>query len=216
MPRTFTEEKTVFKFDELDESAQERALDYFRESACDDSYWYESIYEDTARIFDILGIHSERQERLMSGKTRTVKPNVCFSGFCSQGDGACFEGNYSYAKNASKKIREHAPQDSELHRIADELTALQRKSFYQLAATVKHSGHYYHEHCTSIDVEDSRRSYGDCDESTAESVADLLRDLMRWIYKQLESEYEYQTSDEAIKESIAANEYEFDESGNIA
>lgn len=34
MPRTFTEEKTVFKFEELDESAQSKALDCFREGAC--------------------------------------------------------------------------------------------------------------------------------------------------------------------------------------
>lgn len=215
MPRTMTIEKTVFKFSELDESAQSKALDYFRESACADSWWHESIYEDCKTIFDILGIHSERPVKLMNGKTR-YEPAIWFSGFYSQGDGACFEGSYSYAKNASKRIREHAPQDSELHRIADELTALQRKAFYSLTVKVAHRGHYYHSGCTSIDVEDSRRSYGDCDESTAESVAQALRDLMDWIYSSLETEYEYQTSDEVIAESIEANDYEFDESGRLA
>jgi hypothetical protein len=210
-----TIEKTVFKFEELDESAQERALDYFRQSAYEDSYWSEFIYEDCKIIFDILGITSEKPVKLMNGKTR-YEPCIWFSGFSSQGDGACFEGSYSYKAGCSKKIREHAPVDSELHRIADELTALQRKAFYSLSATVTHRGHYYHEFCTSIDVEDSRRPYGDTDESTAESVADLLRDLMRWIYRQMESEYNYQTSDEAIKETIEANEYEFDESGRLA
>lgn len=214
MPRTFTEEKTVFKFEELSPKAQERALDYFRSSACDDSYWHEFIYDDCKTIFEILGISSEKPVKLMNGKTR-YEPCIWFSGFSSQGDGACFEGSYSYAKNASKRIREHAPQDSELHRIADGLRDIQRKAFYSLSATVNHRGHDYHEHCTSIDVEDSRRSYGECDESTAETVADLLRDLMRWIYRQLESEYDYQTSDACLKENIAANEYEFDESGRL-
>lgn len=31
-----------------------------------------------------------------------------------------------------RKIRSHAPQDGELHRIADALQAIQRRSFYQL------------------------------------------------------------------------------------
>lgn len=215
MPRNVIEEKTVFKFEELNESAQERALDYFRSSACEDSYWIEFIYEDCRIIFDILGITSEKPVKLMNGKTR-YEPAIWFSGFSSQGDGACFEGSYSYKAGASKKIREHAPQDSELHRIADGLQNVQRRNFYGLTATVKHTGHYYHEFSTTIDVEDSRRSYGETDESTAETVADLLRDLMRWIYRQLETEYEYQTSDEAIKETIDANEYEFDESGKLA
>lgn len=214
MPRTFTEEKTVFKFEELDESAQSKALDYFREGACADSWWYESIYEDTARIFDILGIYSEKRVPLMNGKTRT-EPAIWFSGFASQGDGACFEGSYSYKKGSAKAIREHAPQDSGLHRIADELQALQRRAFYSLSASVKHRGHYYHSGCTSIDVEDSRRPY-DIDSELEEGVAQALRDLMDWIYKQLESEYEYQTSDDCIRENIDANGYEFDESGNLA
>ena len=39
---------------------------------------------------------------------------------------------------------------------------------------------------------------------------------MRWSYRLLEREYEYLTSDDAIKETIEANEYEFDENGNLA
>lgn len=214
MPRTMTLEKTVFKFDELDESAQSKALDYFREGACADSWWYESIYEDCRIIFDILGISSEKPVRLMNGKTR-YEPAIWFSGFSSQGDGACFEGSYSYKKGSAKAIRAHAPQDSELHRIADELQALQRRAFYSLSASVSHRGHYYHSGCTSIDVEDSRRPY-DIDSELEEGVAQALRDLMDWIYQQLESEYEYQTSDDCIRENIAANEYEFDESGSLA
>jgi hypothetical protein len=214
MPHTVTIEKTLFKFDELDDSAKEKALNYFRESACDDSYWYESIYEDCAAIFDILGISSEKPVKLMNGSTR-YEPAIWFSGFCSQGDGACFEGSYSYKAGSCKKIREHAPQDSELHSIADDLRDLQRKAFYSLSATVKHSGHYYHEYCTSIDVEDSRRPYGDTDSDTEKEMSEILRRLMKWIYRQLESEYEYQTSDETLAENIRANDYDFDESGNL-
>lgn len=50
-------------------------------------------------------------------------------------------------------IREYAPQDTELHRIADALQAIQRRNFYQLRADASHRGHYYHEYCMAISVE---------------------------------------------------------------
>lgn len=43
-----------------------------------------------------------------------------------------------------------------------------------------------------------------------------MKDFARWIYKQLEPDWDYQTSDEAIEESINANEYEFTADGKIA
>lgn len=44
-------------------------------------------------------------------------------------------------------------------------------------------------------------------------IVEAFRDLARWLYRQLEREYEYQTSDEAIDETILANEYTFTETG---
>ena len=49
-----------------------------------------------------------------------------------------------------------------------------------------------------------------------DELEELLRDFMQWIYRQLEAEYEYQTSDEAIAENFTANETEFDADGNLA
>jgi hypothetical protein len=46
-----------------------------------------------------------------------------------------------------------------------------------------------------------------------EVVIEALRDLARWLYRQLEREYEYLTSDEAVDESIVANEYTFTAAG---
>jgi hypothetical protein len=38
---------------------------------------------------------------------------------------------------------------------------------------------------------------------------------MDWLYLTLEKEYEYLTSEETIKESLIANEYDFTEDGKI-
>ena len=40
-----------------------------------------------------------------------------------------------------------------------------------------------------------------------------LRDLARWLYRQLQAEYDHLTSDEAIEEGIIVNEYTFTEEG---
>jgi len=216
MPRTFTEEKTVYGFDELDKKAQERALDYFRSSACDDSWWHECIYEDAARIFDILGIHSERSIKLMSGKTRQ-EPDISFSGFWCQGDGASFTGSWRYKRGMVKAMKAYAPQDSELQEIATGLQEMQRRTFYKLTARiVRTDSHYCHENTVSFEFEIDGDSWRAIPDDVTGGVENYMQRLMRWIYRQLEKEYEYQTSDECLIENIHANEYEFDESGRLA
>lgn len=211
MPHTIT--STVYRFEELDDAAKDRARAWMREGACTDSYWYEFVLEDADTIAGILGIAIDRRAyRTMGGGTGS-NPAIYFSGFASQGDGACLEGTYRYAKGSTKKIRQHAPQDAQLHRIADELAALQKPHLYRLSARLKHSGHYSHEHSVTINVYDGEN---DADAATCDALADILRDFMHWIYRQLEAEYDYQMSDEAIEETITANEYEFWQDGTRA
>ena len=50
-------------------------------------------------------------------------------------------------------------------------------------------------------------------EDAEEVVTEALRDLARWVYRQLEAEYDHLTSDESIEEGIIANEYTFTEGG---
>jgi len=195
-PMTQIIETTVYSFDELSDAAKEKARDWYREGALDYD-WYDSVYSDAKEAGRILGIEIT---------------DIFFSGFCSQGDGACFEGRYSYAKQSAKKIREYAPQDTILHSIADSLQAIQAESFYSLEASVKHRGHYSHEFCTDIDVFDGRS--GDCAPvDVAEAITKELRRLMKWIYRQLEADYDYLNSDESVDETIKINEYTFTESG---
>ena len=142
------------------------------------------------------------------------EPTIYYSGFWSQGGGACFEGHYEYKAGAVKAVKEYAPLDKDLHRIVKALQDIQRKNFYQLTARCKHSGHYYHSGCMSVDVERS-----DGKEMTAdaeETVEECLRDFADWIYRQLENEYDYRTSEEACREAIEANDYEFTEKGYLA
>lgn len=211
-------EHTIYKFEELSDQAKERARDWWREGALDYDWW-DFVYEDAERMGKLLGIElAQKPVKLMSGKTR-YDPCIYFSGFYSQGDGACFEGSYSYAKGAAKAIRkETGNTDHKLASIADRLQAIQRRYFYKLEAKVKQSGRYNHEFSTDIDVWISDKDEYDngAPEDAAEEVSDCLRDFMRWIYGQLRAEYEYQMADEQVDESITINEYTFDEDGRRA
>lgn len=189
-------------FDELDDAGKERAREWMRAGVCDDSWWYEGVYDDAERVCEILGVELDRKD----GK----RPAIYFSGFSSQGDGACFEGVYRYAPGCARKIREYAPEDTRLHAIADTLTAVQRPACYSVTARITHQGHYCHEYSTRIESGCGRGRFTDGD---GEALADALHDLMRWIYRSLETEYEWRNEDAQIDDTIRANEYTFTPDG---
>lgn len=191
------EETKLYKYSELSEDSQEKAREWFREGGFDYEWW-DFCFDDAKEIGKILGIDIS---------------NIYFSGFSSQSDGACFEGSYRYNKGSVKAIKAYAPQDKELYSIALELSKLQRKHFYGLSAHVKHSGHYNHELCTDIHVYDRDEDYASAQDD--EALSEILRDLMRWIYKRLETEWDYMNNDEQIAETIQTNEYEFTDGGRI-
>ncbi|MGF7006962.1 antitoxin of toxin-antitoxin stability system [Aminobacter sp. BE322] len=205
-------ETTVYRLDELSDDAKEKARAWYREGGFDYD-WYDAVYEDFQRIAEILGIRFKtRTVRLLGGGSRQ-EPCIWFRGLWSQGDGASFEGNYAYRKNASAEIRSYAPKDTILHGIADALQSVQRRNFYQLRAEASHRGHYYHEYCMAISVTRDSPTYQDMTADAEEVITEALRDLARWLYRQLEREYDYLSSDEAVDETITANEYTFTENG---
>jgi hypothetical protein len=206
-----TVEETVYKFSELSDAAKEVARNWWRECSSSDDWW-DFVYDDAAQIAELMGIDLRtRPVKLMGGGVR-YEPNIWFSGFCSQGDGACFEGDYSYRKGSVKAVKRHAPQDQELHAIVEGLYEIQKRNFYRVACTVQHRGHYSHSGCTEFDFDRS-----DCEVSSddRDEVRKYLRRFMDWIYEQLETEHDWLNSDEQVDESIIANEYEFTESGDI-
>ena len=210
MPRTV--ETVVYPIEELPEAAKERARAWFRET-CLEHEWYDAVFEDFETICRILGVTLRTSPvRLMGGGTRE-KPHLWFRGFSSQGDGASFEGCYGHARGAARAIRAHAPKDEELHRIADELQAVQRRNFYQLHCTIRTSGNYCHEYSMAIEVERDSPTWQPMTDGAEDAVIEAMRDLARWLYRQLEREYDYLTSDDAVDEAIAINQWSFTAQG---
>jgi len=145
-----------------------------------------------------------------------------FSGFCSQGDGACFTG----VMREWGKFVEKTPSFVEAFPNTANFLALEGGEY-----TISHRDRYCHEYSTSheyrADIEDeiealelvadgdaldymklatykaAMREDGD---SVEKWLTEHFRDKMRMLYKTLEAEYNYLTSDETVWETLEAND----------
>lgn len=203
----------VYKFDKLPDDVKENAIDRYRDINVDHDWW-DYLFDDFKAIAKILGIEIDQ---------------IYFSGFASQGDGLCFTGSFEYAKGWRKALDEYAPKrwkdtktgevtenrhNAELHEIGERLQALQKTAFYGVCGIVEHRGHYQHSGCTDFDV---RHNWdGDVEvQFDPDDFKQVYRELMDTFYYMLRREYDYLTSDECITESLIANEYDFNENGEI-
>lgn len=98
MPRNKVTE--VFKYEELSDRAKEKAREWYTRDY-PDSDWWDSCYEVFTEVCEIIGVELETKPvRLMGGGTRR-EPMIFFRGFWSQGDGACFAGDYREAESVA-------------------------------------------------------------------------------------------------------------------
>ena len=203
---------TVFTIDELSDAAREKARSWYRDQGLFDE-WNDYVFQDFETICGIIGITLDTHPvRLYGGGTRE-RPNIWYRGFWAQDDGACYEGCYSHASGAAKALRAHAPKDTELHGIVDALQDAQRRNIWQLHATVRQTGRHPHASSLQIDVERDSPTWQPPTEGAEDTVIEALRDLAHWLYRQLRDAYEAETSDCAVDEAIAVNEWTFTKDG---
>jgi len=219
----------TYEFDELSDSAKEKARSWFREASCGYMDYSESTIDEAVEQAAHMGIEIKVNERSWTNKKTgksgvTSEPCIYWSGFSSQGDGACFEGSWSAKDVDISKVADgwgEDPATTEIKRIAAEFDRI-AKAYPESSFKVTHSGHYSHEFCTEFDFnfpddndgedwpEDKRAEWdAECD-----ALKKNARAFMKWIYRQLRKEYEYQQSDEAVDEDIKANDYAFTEEGS--
>jgi hypothetical protein len=215
-----TIEVNLFQFDELDDKAKTKARKWYRDASASDNSFSQFVIEDAEDVASCLGITLKaRSYKTLGGHTRS-EPCIYWSGFWSQGNGACFEGSYEAPDGkALDLVKAHAPKDEKLHIIAAILDALQEQYRNDLTATIVQHGSYYHSDTMYLDQVDADDADGNPVDVTAEDQDHLLhaiRAFANWIYRQLEQEYDYQNSDECVDETIRINEYEFYADGGRA
>lgn len=202
----------VYRLDELSEAARDRARAWYRDTGFSDD-WFDAVFADFETVADLLGIRLKTHGvRLWGGGLREA-PSIWLSGFWSQGDGACWEGSYAYRKGAAAGIRAHAPEDRDLSRIAEALQEIQRRNLYQLHAEVSHRGQYHHEFSMAVTITRDSATGQHMTPDAQAIVTDALRALARWLYGQLQAEYDYLASDEVVDATIIANGYTFTAAG---
>jgi len=208
------QQKEVFQFAELSDQAKDAARRWWLETHVRDGReLLADLTDDFESVASILGIEFNAVPvRLMGGGTR-YKPEIYFSGFSSQGDGACFAGTYSYKKGSVKAIHAYAPLDKDLHDIANMLATVQKKNFYSIRATVDHTGRYYHDYSTTIDIINENRDV-EISDADKDIVKASLRHFMRWMYDCLEEQNDYLESDEHVEHMIFSDEIEFYSDGS--
>jgi len=186
--RTETITKQYLKFEELNDEQKSKAIsDNYDINT--DYEWHDCAIEDAKEIGNLMGFDID---------------DIYFSGFSSQGDGACFNSSFSHVKGILANVKDYAPLDTTLHAIAKDIQDLHRKAFYTVCGSTVQYGHYSHEYSMRIGLEEEK---GECD---YEEWKEVLADFARWIYSNLESQYNFLTSNEAIAESLISNEVEFD------
>ena len=203
------EEKTitVFKFDELSERMQEKIINAYQEDLEYD--WWSSCFDDFEQAATILGIEFDQKKgRNNKGDVINVGVKIWFSGFYHQGSGLCYDADYTFNPDAVDKIRDEYPNEYKLHNIADTLFEAQQKH-PGLSARIT-SNERYHVINTELFYDD------EFDEPEDGILDDAFTDFQHWMYKKLETEYEYLTSADTIKRNIEENDDRFDEYGRLA
>jgi len=197
------------KYAELSEKAQRKAVEWMQESN-GEHFDGDCVIDEWKNLLGCLGF---------------IDVNIFWSGFCSQGDGACFIGSWSVDWLELEKVPGYTSDER-----ARELVAYPEKvrGLYKLLSTVEddeedfespivtkctltHRGLYNHEHNIVFDFDSGPYASDDA----MHEFKEWCQDLMRMIYKDLEAEYEWVTGEEYAVEAIECNDYNFNEEGEV-
>lgn len=183
-------------------SSQRTALlEKYRYINVEHTNWWDCVESDFVEDMKQVGIQVDK---------------IYFSGFWSQGDGACFVGQLA---NALTYLNHHHVDQFPMLRKLIEMDGT-------VWATSEHRGRYYHSSSVSINAECDpfwqctdpkselqeaviQRWDGMVDKEIVDfeaALAEQWRTYMDDLYTKLEEEHDYLTSDDAVWDTLEANE----------
>lgn len=196
------------RFDALTARQKDEIFDKYRHWNTEHVNWWDGVYDCFKADMADIGIEVD---------------NIYFSGFWSQGDGACFEGRVDDWPKFLESIGYTCPA----------LIGLAANAW---RFRVEHRGHYYHENCTSFTSDmanpddyyesemdqfvDAHSPYNTEIQNAAflailkgydynklhDEFEEEFKRHMRDLYSRLEAEHDHLTSDEAILDSLECND----------
>jgi hypothetical protein len=216
---------TAYKYSELEGRAKDRAREKLTEWAT--SYeWYDSTIDDAKERGNEKGFDIE---------------DIQFSGFSSQGDGACWTGRVDIHAFITANLNPEGAwygEDIILLELIDNGWVDRYVSIHNNSYRYTHSGgmllyEYANNALDSLDDDDNAvldhgvmqgasvvqlRNSFDYDQRINEWCDEALsqaKDYADEVFKLLRDEYEGITSDESLSEHADANEYLFDKEGRM-
>lgn len=215
-----TEEIKIFKFEELEDSAKEKARSWYREGGLDYPWW-DHNYESFETLCEFFGIELSRKR---GGKS----PEIYFNGFYCQGSGSSFDGSVDMKKmfaciETGSWKEEFPTLELRFMDLKDKNERRIRKAIMDglidcsagiscsnRETSVRANLDWDTTDCSGMKDRSNIDSYLEAFEEYLQDVAD---ELNNHLFRSLEKEYEWLNSDEQVDESIISNEYEFTEDG---
>ena len=230
MPKTITKEVTLYTFKELVDlekfgtltRACEKARQWLQEGQTDHDWW-EHTYATWKSALDQIGFKDA---------------DISFSGFWSQGDGASFTCKsvdmeqligFLLSDAQPNKVISYDGKTEDfrgwiLHKVGGkpEADAKFDKLIGKVYAEVTRISRQYSHHNTcdfGLNEDDSEFFESTANQKLANELGVLCErlrvDTCHAIYKDLEEEYEWLTKDEQLIETAEANDYTFNENGEM-
>jgi len=178
----------VYKFNELPKKAQEKALEDNREFNVEGRDWYQDDY--------MIDINLPKELQRDDGNTIFSWKDIYFD---------MDRSNYIQFKDLSVDDK-YEDNFRKFLKIPKPLWKKLNYNFYDNSR----------EGSTKIDFDRNDNSEFTAQETEILSKsADRFDDLMKDSLKQIRKDYDYQTSDESIKESFEVNDYDFTQDGKM-
>ncbi len=205
-----TETIEIYQFEELSKDVQEKVIEA--------NYDWNTKYEDFSFEIEIW------EEKL--NNIGFTDSKISFSGFSSPGSGASFISSVDIDKIFSYAVYNESDRYSDIKDF-EKFINLMDKNTIKFSFWVERVGHYRYSHENTCAVDYELDLYLDnCSLTTEDwfyatvkkircTIEDIRYRLSKEIYSNLQARYEYLQSEEAVKESLIANEMEFLKNGTF-
>lgn len=194
-------------------------IDKYRDINVDGDWWYEGVYEWFEEKCHELGVnilsHQETHQTYGGKPVNKMVKDITWSGFWSQGDGAAFSGSVVDIKKALGSHMDNYPMLQKY---------LELDGWYKCIWTTTRNNNIDYrgletEYIYIYLEEGEEHPFAEVWQEQLEAeldlvdaeLSDLAHELCDLLYKALEDEYEAMTTDEAVWETLVANELDKEE-----
>lgn len=201
---------TLYHFEQLPVDAQKQAIEKLRNINVDYDFWYAYSFDHFTKLCGLMGV-------------RVEPGSIHFRGFYAQGDGSSFRADADLLKlieavksRAWEAMFNPFELDIKTPDVSRRLLSLITKNLVNVSLQINAPGRGTHI-LTSLDWNyDSPKNLPHINKaflSLENWFSQTAETLNNYLYRSLQSEYEFLTSDQSVKDTILANEYLFTSGG---